>query len=266
MSSKIIIPGGVADWLIREHRFADFVVGEKHTVFEWCKIYADENPNSIPPDFLEATTERRKDRLTFLGTNWTNASGLRPHPTETRRGVLDDPVSFRIMNAVYRELAKGIKSELIEIEKPVYLDDWPEKLDLTLCVIDAAPVLAIARRRKDHGKAIAELLAARDQKTQCEEARAAQANHAAGGTSEGLRPASDYRVHAAIDNVYDEAERTSKKPPNVKEVRKPVQQLLQQEGYTVSGNRIMQLAEQHNRRWKPGRTLAREKKKADSAK
>jgi hypothetical protein len=44
-----------------------------------------------------------------------------------------------------------------EIE--VYLRDQPETLDYTLCVIDIAPVLDLARQRGDYGDAIGKLLA-----------------------------------------------------------------------------------------------------------
>jgi hypothetical protein len=162
MSNKVIIPGGAANWIVREHRFADFVVRDKHTVYAWCKIYVDENPNATPPEFLVATTGRQEDRLTFLGAIGSNLPGLRPHPTETDKGDGDDRAPHRTANAVYRELAKGIRSGRIEVKKSVYLDDRPSEIDLTLCVIGGAPVFAIARKRKDHGQVIAWLLAAQD--------------------------------------------------------------------------------------------------------
>ncbi len=70
----------------------------------------------------------------------------------------DNPAAFRTSNAVYQELAEGITSGKLDAKR-VYLDDRPAELDLTLCILDAAPVLAIARRRKDHGQHIARLLA-----------------------------------------------------------------------------------------------------------
>jgi hypothetical protein len=84
------------------------------------------------------------------------------------------------------------------------------------------------------------------------------------GAPDDLRPASDRQIHVAITTVYNEAERTGTKPPNIKEVREPVQHELRKTRHTASGNHIMRLAgePQHNRRRrKPGKTLASEKKR-----
>jgi hypothetical protein len=81
--------------------------------------------------------------------------------------------------------------------------------------------------------------------------------------SNDLRPASVQKINNAITAVYDEAERTGGKPPNIRELPKPVQEELRKTGHTASGNRIMQLgeAEQHDRRRrKPGKTIASEKR------
>jgi hypothetical protein len=72
--------------------------------------------------------------------------------------VLDDPVAFRIGNAVYREIADGIMSKQIPA-KLVYLDDQPDQLDLTLCLVNIVVLLAIARHRGDYSPYIAQLLA-----------------------------------------------------------------------------------------------------------
>jgi hypothetical protein len=83
------------------------------------------------------------------------------------------------------------------------------------------------------------------------------------GAPDDLRRASDRRIHAAITTVYNEAERTGRKPPNKKEVREPVQHELGKTRHTASGNHIMKLADapQHaRRRRKPGKTLASEKR------
>jgi hypothetical protein len=81
-----------------------------------------------------------------------------PHPTETDQGVWDDPAIYRTSNAVYQELAEGVTTRRLDAVRR-YCDDRPKELDFTLCIIDAAPVLAIARRRKDYGQYIAALLA-----------------------------------------------------------------------------------------------------------
>jgi hypothetical protein len=159
--SKIIIPGGVNDWW-PSHRFDDFVVDDKHTVFEWCMIYTDRHPAVLRLDYDRATAECQDYRLILLGALGTNEATWRPHPTEADKGIWDDPAPYRISNEVYQDLAAAIRDRRIEVERRVYLDDRPDELDATLCIIEAAPVLAIARRRKGYGEAIARLLEAHE--------------------------------------------------------------------------------------------------------
>jgi len=88
-------------------------------------------------------------------------------------------------------------------------------------------------------------------------------------TSEELRPASDPQIDAAITAVYDKAEKTGAKPPNIRQLREPVLKELREKGRAASGRQIMQLAddEKHRkRRRKPGKTLVSEKRKADFTK
>jgi len=121
-----------------------FVVGDQHTVFEWCMIYTDRHPAGAHPNHNHATVEHMRSRLVLLG-----ACGRSDEVT-------------RISNAVYRELVAAIEAGRIELRKRVYLDDRPAELDLTLCVIGPDPVLEIARRHQDGGQKIAELLARHD--------------------------------------------------------------------------------------------------------
>jgi hypothetical protein len=65
---------------------------------------------------------------------------------------------FRTSNAVYQELAEGITTRRLDAKR-VYLHDRPGELDPTLCVLNFAPILAIAQRRKDYGPSIGRLLA-----------------------------------------------------------------------------------------------------------
>jgi hypothetical protein len=153
--STIVIPGG-EDPLGRP--LASYAVGAEHTVFEWCMIYTDGHPTAfLGDDSRRATRKLQNIRLTLLGVRGSNEPAGRPHPTETDKGVWDDPATYRTRNAVYQELAEGIASGRF-VAKLVYLDDRPSTLDLTLCILDAAPVLAIAQHRKDHGELIARLL------------------------------------------------------------------------------------------------------------
>jgi hypothetical protein len=78
------------------------------------------------------------------------------------------------------------------------------------------------------------------------------------------KDASSRRAHAptsliqeVITRVYDDHERSGKRPPNVNEITKPVQERLREEGYESSLNGIRKLAGDEQfakRRWKPGKT------------
>jgi hypothetical protein len=158
MPDEIIIPGGSDEW--SGHRWDDFAIGAEHTVFEWCMIYTDRHPTPFLGDHSgTATAEMQDIRLTLLGARGSNKPGWRPHPNETDKAVWDDPGTYRTCNAVYQELAAGIASGRLDAKR-VYLDDRPGEIDPTLCIIDAAPVLAIARRRGDYGQYIVRLLTA----------------------------------------------------------------------------------------------------------
>jgi hypothetical protein len=172
----IIIPGGTDS---NGRRVDDFVVGDEHSIFAWCKIFVDQNPNATWPVFLCATAESQKQRLTMLGASGSNVPVVRPHLTEPDvdadgteeelneaiRITLtkwDDKAPYRIMNAVYQQLAERIRTGRIQY-KPVYLDDQPSELDLTLCVIGKDPVLDIVKLVGGYGGAIEEMLAYRQQ-------------------------------------------------------------------------------------------------------
>jgi hypothetical protein len=83
-------------------------------------------------------------------------------------------------------------------------------------------------------------------------------------TSAQLRPASEQMVKAAIRRVYDIAEGEGKKPPNIKEVPKPVQAQLKDGGRKASAAKIKEIAEHaefKKRRRPPGKTLSSEKRR-----
>jgi hypothetical protein len=246
MPDKIVMPGGFDEW---GHRWTDFVLDNEHTAFEWCMIYVDRNPAAYP-NRDRATAVAQEMRLAALGAMGSNEPGPVTHITssgaEIHFGtVWDDRVIPRTANAIYRELAEAIANGRFEARR-VYLDDRPRELDPTLCVLDAEPVLAIAHSRRDYGQYIAQLMAKRHP-----------------GAARRKR-ATFSEVRNAITAVYDAANETGAKPPNLVEIIKPVQAMLDRQGFEASGRVIQKLAAdpQHDlRRRKPGRTIASERRK-----
>jgi hypothetical protein len=150
---------------------ADFPVVDMHTVYEWCMIYTDRDPGVAA---MDATAEAQRERLQYLGAIGSNAvlvtadtsimiadtTGRRVTPGR-RTEKVDISLHYRISNAVYQKLAKDIETGKLEPERPVYLDDRPNELDPTLCVIGVAPILKMAKRRGDGGQVIRRLLVVR---------------------------------------------------------------------------------------------------------
>ena len=82
-------------------------------------------------------------------------------------------------------------------------------------------------------------------------------------TSLNLKPASKPMIESEVRRVYDIADKEGKKPPNIREVAKPVQDLLRGNGYKTSAKQIQEIAERPEfakRRWPPGKTLKTEKR------
>ena len=78
-----------------------------------------------------------------------------------------------------------------------------------------------------------------------------------------LKPASKPMIEGEVRRVYDVADKEGKKPPNIREVAKPVQDLLRGNGYKTSAKQIQEIAERPEfakRRWPPGKTLKTEKR------
>jgi hypothetical protein len=78
-----------------------------------------------------------------------------------------------------------------------------------------------------------------------------------------LKPASKPMIESEVRRVYDIADKEGKKPPNIREVAKPVQDLLRGNGYKTSAKQIQEIAERPEfakRRWPPGKTLKTEKR------
>jgi hypothetical protein len=83
-------------------------------------------------------------------------------------------------------------------------------------------------------------------------------------TSLTLKSASEQRMVDAVRRVYDIADEEGKKPPNIKQVAKPVQGLLKENGYQASAKQIQEIAERpefKKRRRPPGRTLSSERRR-----
>jgi len=78
-----------------------------------------------------------------------------------------------------------------------------------------------------------------------------------------LKPASKPMIEGEVRRVYDVADKEGKKPPNIREVAKPVQDLLRGNGYKASAKQIQEIAERPKfakRRRPPGKPLKTEKR------
>ena len=135
---------------------ADFTVGDERTVYEWCMIYSDRHPGVAT---LHATTAHQKDRLLHLGAIAPLIAGPFIAVTPAGHFEVDTTAHYRVANAVYQELATAIQKGSLEPKRRAYLEDRPGELDPTLCVLEAAPILAIAERRGDGGEIIRRLVA-----------------------------------------------------------------------------------------------------------
>lgn len=76
-----------------------------------------------------------------------------------------------------------------------------------------------------------------------------------------LKPASNQMIKSAVHREYERAERQGEKPPNIKEVRKPVQDHLRASGHDASLAKIQEIANEFkHRRRPPGKTVSSEKR------
>jgi hypothetical protein len=139
---------------------ADFVVGDELTIYEWCMIYTDRHPGVATK---HATAEAQRERMQYLGAIAPLVSGPMTAVHEAGHFEVDITAHYRIANAVYQELATAIQTGSLEPKRRAYLEDRPDELDPTRCVLEAAPILAIAERRGDGGEVIQKLLAERRQ-------------------------------------------------------------------------------------------------------
>jgi hypothetical protein len=146
MKLGTFIPGG------RDHLgqlLRRFVIGDRHTAYEWAMIYSDRHPQ--PRETHGANVEDMRVREVFLGARSTaSMNGRGPQSRLARRKIARD---------FYREIVEDIAAGRIIPLKRVYCADDPDRLDTTQCIIARADVLAIARRRLDGGQYIKTLMA-----------------------------------------------------------------------------------------------------------
>jgi hypothetical protein len=135
----------------------NFKVGDEHTVYEWCMIYAGRHPGVASAD---PTVDGQKDRLEYLGAIAPIVAGPITVTLAEQDFKVDTRAHYRIANAVYQELVTGIRTGSLEPKRRSYLEDRPDELDPTLCVIGTDPILRIAERRGDGGSLIRTLLGA----------------------------------------------------------------------------------------------------------
>lgn len=143
-----------------------FIVGDKHTVFEWCMIYTQRHPSMMHHAHNGASHEDMDLRLTLLGVTDSGIRNVDPPEVDGENRLLGTSSVVRpsrqTMREVYHELVRRT-DELIKGGKVAlpYCDD-ANVPDPTRCVIGLDPVLAVARLFGDYGQAMALLLAAHD--------------------------------------------------------------------------------------------------------
>jgi hypothetical protein len=165
----------------------DYVVGDEHAIYEWCMFYVDLHPGVVS---TEPTVAGQEDRLRYVGAIPPLVAGSIPDPDHNRK--VDIRAHRRISAAIYRELAKAISSGELESKREAILEDKPDELDPTMCVLDAEPILKIAERRGDCGKTIRRLLIARQVRP---------------GPKAGAQSTKDHACEFALRILEDEARR-----------------------------------------------------------
>jgi hypothetical protein len=165
----------------------DFLVGDEHTIYEWCMFYVDLHPRVAS---TEPTVAGQEDRLRYLGAIPPLVAGSMPDPDHNRK--VDIRAHRRISAAIYRKLAKAISTGELESKREAILEDKPDELDPTMCVLDAEPILEIAEHRGDYGETIRRLLIARQVRS---------------GPKAGARSIKGLACEIALRILEDEAQR-----------------------------------------------------------
>jgi hypothetical protein len=210
---------------------ADFTVGDERTVYEWCMIYSDRHPGVTT---LHATTAHQKDRLLHLGAIAPLIAG--PFITVTPAGhfEVDTTAHYRVSNAVYQELATAIQTGSLEPKRRAYLEDRPGELDPTLCVLEAAPIIAIAERRGDYGETIRRLLIAHQVRP---------------GPKAGAQSAKDLACEIALRILGDEAQRPLRGHGRRTKLAGLVNAQLAQLGHPYKTDSVRKMIDQSVREW-----------------
>ncbi len=122
-------------------------------------FYTYTQPNLVPI-YTGTTVDDMNTRLRAIGVlPATPLPDLRLWSAPEPGGKQSDPRS-QIRNEVFRTIQAEIGADRIIPLKLAYCSDQPARFDPTMCVIGIAPVLEIARRRRDFGPTMAGLLAA----------------------------------------------------------------------------------------------------------
>ena len=151
-------------WEVHKRRSPDFKVSIEHTVYEWCMFYICAKPHLVP--IYEGTTvDDMNARLRTMGAlpapNFPVLDKiLNRRPRSAPEPGNNRGPSFHICNEVFQTIQAEIGANRLIPLKLAYCSDQPARFDPTMCVIGIAPVLEIARHRRDFGPTMAGLLAA----------------------------------------------------------------------------------------------------------
>jgi len=230
--------------------YAPFEIGNQHTAFEWMMLAADLDPNapwvSIPGHTMEDKSAREQRMRALARDLWwelewgVGVQGKRLEP---------------FGQAFYRTNAGSICE------------------DLTTSVFDAETMAALFKRVGGHGEKIRVWLsryAPKSESTEISDEEREQNGVPNTGTDRTeVVPSSRYASRRLIDQIitetYDEEAKNNRKPPNILEIVKPVQNKLKALDFVASGSLIMQIADDPKhaaRRGKPGQTMASKKRRA----
>jgi hypothetical protein len=173
------------------------------------------------------------------------------HPQNPDRYWLIEPMAFEVIKS---EVVRQPASPTMIIP-PIQGDDGEAE--------SAAPANLHNAESDADGRKTAESETAAPLGETETDAAASESSAADPAASNKLQWASDPQICHAIIAVYERAKQVGEQPPNIKDLRNPVQQELRKTQHRASGNHIMALGKGYSdRRRKPGKTKASEKRKA----
>jgi hypothetical protein len=240
-------------WGITEDNFAPYIpleIGDQRTAFEWMMLAADLDPNApwigIQGDTMSDAEARETRMLALVPELWLNL-----------KQAIEDKEVKPVRRGYYRTIG-GFR-----------------RRDLATSVFDAETMAAFFSRVGRYEEKIRAWLSQHAPKSEIteisDEEREQQENGAPNtGTDRAeIVPPSRYASRRLIDQtiteIYDEEAKNNRKPPNILEIVKPVQNKLKALGFVASGILIMQIADDPKhaaRRGKPGHTIASKKRRA----